>query len=133
MSKTRLLPAAIGMMVLFGLQPVWGQDDLAVWKEFVTAVKSGRITLDRIRPHEGVSREMQLQQLMEIKGYHDQLKSWTEWDDPKVFPVGDQVHYIVTFTPGAGRPRATFVSPFSKRAAAGITGTSRTSSSVWTR
>ena len=34
-----------------------GQDDLATWKEFVSALKSGTLTVDRIRPLYGTDKE----------------------------------------------------------------------------
>jgi len=102
------LSAIIGLVGLLGSNPVYGQDNLAIWKEFVAAVKYGKMTLDRIRPYEGgVSREVLLKQLTDFKGYHDKYNSWKEWENPKVFPVGNQVHYIVTFTWG-GQTKSDF-------------------------
>jgi hypothetical protein len=108
MIKPRHLFPTVGLVTLLGLQAAYGQDDLAIWKEFVAAVKGGKITVDQIRPYEeGVSRDVLLKQLEDFKSYHDKFDSWKEWDNPEVFPVGSQVHYIVTFTWG-GQTKSDF-------------------------
>jgi hypothetical protein len=107
MSKTRLLLPVIGAMALLGLQSAYAQDDLAIWKEFTAAVKAGKMTVERIKPYEGIPRETQLKVLQDIKGFHDKFKTWGEWENPKIYPVGDQVHYIVTFTWG-GQTKSDF-------------------------
>jgi hypothetical protein len=102
MFKTKILWPAIGLILLVGSGTAYGQgqDDLAIWKEFVAGIKGGKITPDQIRPYEGIPKETQLEQLKAFKGYHDKYNTWKEWENPKVFPVGNQVHYIVTFTWG---------------------------------
>jgi hypothetical protein len=107
MIRRRWVLSAVGFMILFGWYGAYGQDNTAIWKEFVAAVKGGKITLDRIRPYEGLPREVLLKQLEDFRGYHDKFNSWKEWDDPEVFPVGDEVHYIVTFTWG-GQTKSDF-------------------------
>ncbi len=103
MVKMRGPAAAIAFLALLALPAVFsaqGQDDLAIWKEFVMAVKNGKITLDRIRPYEGLPKEVLLEQLRIFKQIQDTHGTWKEWAHPEVFPVGNEVHYIVTFTSG---------------------------------
>ncbi len=100
MTKTKTLWLVIVLAVLTGWQSAYAQDNLAIWKEFTAAVKAGKMTVERIRPYEGMPREAQLKVLQDLKGFHDKVKTWNEWDDPKVIPVGAEVHYIVTFTWG---------------------------------
>jgi hypothetical protein len=107
MTRTRFLPTTIGLMALFGLQGAYGQDNLANWREFTAAVKDGKMAADMIRPYEGVSKDVLLKQLADFRGYHDKYNSWKEWENPEVFPIGDQVHYIVTFTRG-GQTKSDF-------------------------
>lgn len=107
MTRIGFLPSAIGLMALCGLQGAYGQGNLAIWKEFVAAVKDGRTNADMVRPYEGVAKDVLLKQLADFKGYHDKYNSWKEWDNPEVFPVGNQVHYIVTFTWG-GQTKSDF-------------------------
>jgi len=100
MSSVRFLSSAIGLMALFELHGAYGQDDLAIWKEFVAAVKEGKITADMVRPYEGIPKDVLLKQLADFKGYHNKYDSWKEWDHPEVFSVGNQIYYLVTFTWG---------------------------------
>ena len=44
-------------------QGLYGQDDVRIWKEFVMLLKENRITPDRIRPLEFLSKESQIQAL----------------------------------------------------------------------
>ncbi len=94
------LRMSLGLVAFFAARCACGQDNLAIWKEFVTAVKEGRMTAEMIRPYEGVPKDVLLKQLRDFKGWHDKLASWREWDNPEIYPVRDQVHYIVTFTWG---------------------------------
>ena len=107
MVKSRILSSLLGLLMIIGSQHVYGQDNLAIWKEFVAAVKSGKMTVDRIRPYDGISRDVLLKQLTDFKGYHDKYNSWKEWDNPEVIPVGNELHYIVTFTWG-GQTKSDF-------------------------
>ncbi len=92
--------AAFGFLAFLASPLAFGQDNAAIWKEFVAAVKDGRVTADMVRPYEGISKDIILKQLADFKTWHDSVKTWREWDDPEVFPVGNAVHYIVTFTWG---------------------------------
>ncbi len=107
MIGTRLLATAICLGAPLGFAIAQAQDNPAIWREFVAAVKGGAMTADMVRPYEGLPKEVLLKQLADFKGWHDQLKSWNEWDNPEVFPVGDQVHYVVTFTWG-GQTKSDF-------------------------
>lgn len=107
MIKTGKMVLAVGSIALLGSLIAYGQDNLAMWKEFVTAVKDGKMTADKVRPYEGIPEDVLLKQLTDFKGYHDKYHSWKEWENPEVFPVGDQVHYIVTFTWG-GQTKSDF-------------------------
>jgi hypothetical protein len=98
---------AIGLFLSVGFSATQTQQDLAAWTEFVAAVKDGRMTPDMVRPYEGVSKDALLQQLGRFKGWHDQLGSWKEWENPEVHSVGNLTHYIVTFTWG-GQTKSDF-------------------------
>jgi len=102
-----LLLAALWLFTSIGLCATSGPDDLTAWREFVALVKAGRMTADRIRPHEGMSKDALLEQLGRFKGWHDQLGSWKEWDNPEVLSTGKFTNYIVTFTWG-GQTKSDF-------------------------
>ncbi len=107
MIKISRLMSVVVLLALCGAVSAFAQDDLAIWKEFVAAVKNGKMTVERIKPYEGLTRESQLKVLQDLRGYHVKFKSWSEWDNPQVYPVGDEVHYIVTFTWG-GQAKSDF-------------------------
>ncbi|HVP91718.1 MAG TPA: hypothetical protein VMS75_10950 [Terriglobales bacterium] len=101
------LGLALGMIALLGARGASAQDDLAIWREFVSAVKGGRMTEDMVRPYADLPKDVLLKQLAEIRTAHNEFKSWGEWDKPEVYPVGDEVHYVVTFTWG-GKTKSDF-------------------------
>lgn len=98
---------SVCLIFVLSIQRAYCQDDLKIWHEFVETLKSGRFTIDQVRPHEGVHKDVLLKHLMDFKGYHDKYDSWNEWENPEIFPVRDQVHYIVTFTWG-GQTKSDF-------------------------
>ena len=79
-----------------------GPDDLAIWKEFVAAVRSGTLAPEQIRPLYGVPTETLLAHLRELKLASDANSSWPDWDSPEVFPVENLVHFIVKIRIGPG-------------------------------
>jgi len=79
-----------------------GPDDAAVWKEFVAAVKGGTLTPEQIRPLYGVPKETLLEHLNALKHASDTNSSWSDWETPEVFPVGDLVHFIAHIRIGPG-------------------------------
>jgi hypothetical protein len=100
--ETKRLIAAVGLTVLFGIRDGYGQDNLAIWKEFVAAVKSGTLSTEQIRPLYGVPKEVLLEHLRQLKVASDTNSSWADWDNPEVFPVGNLVHFVVKLRIGPG-------------------------------
>jgi hypothetical protein len=71
------------------------QDDLAIWKEFVAAMKKDVIASERIRPYYEELREPILGFLEEMR----QKAAWAEWDkEPEIHRVGDHVHFLIPLT-----------------------------------
>lgn len=101
------LVSALALMAMTGLPGAQARDDVAIWKEFVGAVRNGRMTEEMVRPYANLPKDVLLKQLAEIRTAHNEFKSWGEWDKPEVYPVGDEVHYIVTFTWG-GQTKSDF-------------------------
>lgn len=70
-------------------------DDLAIWKEFVAAMKAGGPGADRIRPYYEELRAPLLGFLKEMR----EKAAWAEWDrTPEIHRVGDQVHFLIPLT-----------------------------------
>ena len=85
-----------------GLSTPSGQDDLAIWKEFVTALKTNAFTVEQVRPLYGVPKETLFKWLMDRKEVADTLATWKEWEAPDVFPSGDLVNYVLSLSSGPG-------------------------------
>src|SRR4030042_3141186 len=98
--KLGLLPLCLVCSVVFS--NVSGPDDLAIWKEFVAAVRSGTLASEQIRPLYGVPKETLLEYLRGLKIASDANSSWSAWDIPEVFPVGNLVHFIAKIRIGPG-------------------------------
>jgi hypothetical protein len=99
-TKLGLLPLA--MAGSLGFSHPSGPDDLAIWKEFVAAVRSGTLSPEQIRPLYGVPKETLLEHLKGLKRASDANSSWPDWDTPEVFPIGDLVHFIAKIRIGPG-------------------------------
>jgi hypothetical protein len=73
--------------------PSAAQDSIKVWQEFVSSLKAGTITVDRIRPYEGLSSETLLGWLALIG---KEIPSEQLSVNPEVHRVGDHLHYLVS-------------------------------------
>ena len=70
-------------------------DDLAVWKEFVAAMKAGGLPSEKVRPYYEELRAPILGYLKEMRG----KATWAEWDKaPQVFRVEKHVHFLIPLT-----------------------------------
>lgn len=85
----------LGAGVLSGFPgPGQGRDDLRIWREFVADLRAGKMEdPSRIRPY--------YPELLDpMMGYLGQLREGIAWDrlgaGPKVFPVDDQVHFVIS-------------------------------------
>jgi hypothetical protein len=87
--------AIIILLVPFTAYSVYGQDELEIWQEFVTALKKGEITSDNIHPYYENLREPILEFLRQIR----EEAQWAEFEAiPEIHRVGDQVHYLIALT-----------------------------------
>jgi hypothetical protein len=94
--KCRRLGLMVAWLACFsGFSFSSGPDDLAIWKEFVAAVKNGTLAPEQIRPLYGVPKETLLEHLRQLKVASDMNSSWADWENPQVFPVENLVHFVV--------------------------------------
>jgi hypothetical protein len=91
--KLPVLIILVGLLVPASL-PASQYEDLRIWKEFVSDLRAGKMEDPaRIRPY--------YPELLEpMKGYLGQLRVGIAWDrlesGPKVFRVGNQVHFVIS-------------------------------------
>jgi len=74
-----------------------GQEDgdLAIWKEFVAALKEGGPASDRVRPY---YEELRAPILGYLKIAREKA-AWAEWErTPEIHRVGDHVHFLIPLT-----------------------------------
>ena len=80
---------------LSGSLPIRAQDDIQVWRKFVTTLKNGEITLEHIRTLEGITRET-------IMGWLNIVKENVPLKDleraPEFHRVDNKLHFIVPLT-----------------------------------
>ena len=73
------------------------QDNLHVWKEFVSLLRSGAMTTDRIRPHQELEDTKR-----QLLGYLEIVRQQalpSEWEtDPEVVDRDSLHHYIISLT-----------------------------------
>ena len=86
-----------------------GQDrEAAIWSEFVSLLKSGGFTADRIEPMDESLRAS-------LKGFLDQMAAsahWAEWEAvPEVQRTGGKVNFILDLSFGEG-PRTSYCFTF---------------------
>jgi len=71
------------------------QRDLAIWKEFVAALRTGTLTVDRIRPLYGTDRGLLLKWLNDLMKATRDNNALSDWDAPEIIPVENLVHFVV--------------------------------------
>jgi hypothetical protein len=86
---------AFGLAVPGLLAQLGGPDDRVIWKEFVSALKAGTLTVDRIRPLYGADKEQLLKWLKELMTATRDNGAVSDWDAPEIIPVGNLVHFVV--------------------------------------
>lgn len=85
-----------------GAQNVQSAPEMKIWREFVTLLKEGRMTADRVRPMPELGPSM----TGTLMGYFDQMKRlahWPEWEaDPEVVKSSGRINFIIPLTFGEG-------------------------------
>jgi hypothetical protein len=92
MKKRAALMATFSLLVLWTTPSIHGQGEIRIWKEFVEMLKENRITLDRIRPLEFVSKETQV----EVLNSFIRNAVWKEWEvEPEVLRYDNHVNFVI--------------------------------------
>lgn len=98
MRRVITLLVAVCLLFLILSNLANSQDELKIWKEFVTALMNDEMTLERIRPYEGLSKETFLGWLNMIK----EKASLKELEaEPEFYRVDNKVHFILPLSIGA--------------------------------
>jgi hypothetical protein len=100
--RAGMIPAAILLCALGAAFPIVPaapagspRDDLAIWKEFVAAMRAGGPGPDKVRPYYEQLRAPLLGFLKEMR----EKAAWAEWERaPEAHRVGDHVHFLIPLT-----------------------------------
>jgi len=95
MKWLRLGLLASCLLAAGGSSPADVPDDLAIWKEFVSALKAGTLSADQIRPLYGVDKELLLKWLKDLMQATRDNDALSDWDAPEIIPAGNLVHFVV--------------------------------------
>lgn len=92
MKKRAAQITAISLLALWASPFLQGQDEIRIWKEFVIMLKENRITLDRIRPLEFISKETQVEVLNSFR----RGAVWEEWEaEPEIVRYENHVNFVI--------------------------------------
>ncbi|MGA1981940.1 MAG: hypothetical protein ABSG84_05665 [Acidobacteriaceae bacterium] len=71
------------------------QQDGDTWKQFVSMLRAGPIPAEKVRPYEGVSKDLLIGFLSTIR----EKAIWSEWEaTPEIHRVGSDTHYVIPLT-----------------------------------
>ena len=91
----------LALAAAFGCGFARSQDDLSIWKEFITMLKGGRMTAEKIRPYEQLGDKYK----PILLGYLDSVRTqaapedWTA--EPEVIRIGNRTQYVVPWSTGS--------------------------------
>ena len=95
--KSRIGFVLLLLLVSF-LEVTLGQDEVQIWDEFINTLKTGNMTVDRIRPHEQLGDKYK----PIILGYLDSIRinaSLDDWNQkPEIIRVENRIQYILPWT-----------------------------------
>jgi len=87
------------LLLMFSfLETAIGQDELEIWNEFINTLKTGNMTIDKIRPHEQLGDKYK----PIILGYLDSIHNNASEDDwnqtPEIIRTENRIQYILPWT-----------------------------------
>jgi len=95
MKKSAILLITVCLLVLVASNLANSQDELKIWKEFVTALRNNEMTLERIRPFNDAWKETLLGWLNMIK---EKVPMKELEANPEFHRIDDKVHFILPLT-----------------------------------
>jgi hypothetical protein len=100
MMRRIILASTVIVVSLCYLNLAHSQDDLSVWKEFTLALRDGKMTLDKVRPHKDLGDGFK----QILLGYLDSVRTQAAPEDwntvPEVIRIDDRIQYIVPWNAG---------------------------------
>ena len=86
-------------LIIFCCASLWdiaySQDDLRIWNEFINVLRDGKISLEKIQPHQPLGDSYK----PILLGYLDSVKTQAAPEDwnakPEVFRIENRIQYII--------------------------------------
>lgn len=92
MKRSVILLIAIHLFIFYSSHDLYGQEEIEIWKEFVSLMKENKITPDHIRPHQFITKES----LMEVLNTFRRGAVWEEWEvEPEVVHYNNIVNFLI--------------------------------------
>ncbi len=92
MKRSVILLIAIHLFIFYSSHVLYGQEEIEIWKEFVSLMKENKITPDHIRPHQFITKES----LMEVLNTFRRGAVWEEWEvEPEVVHYNNIVNFLI--------------------------------------
>jgi len=92
MKRIIILLIAIHLLIFYSSYFSYGQEEIKIWKEFVSLMKDNKITLEHIRPHQVISKERQVQVLNTFR----RGAVWEEWEaEPDIIRTENTVNFLI--------------------------------------
>lgn len=96
----------IALLILICFSVLWtsnfanSQDELEIWKEFVTSLKNGTFALEDIWP-EYAAKETLMGWMQNLCKVAERQGTWSDWEaTPEIFPVENYIHFLVNLNIG---------------------------------
>jgi hypothetical protein len=85
----------LGIVHLAAQPKTTAPSDVAIWNQFVSAMRAGPIPADKVRPYDPSLVEPIVRILADIR----KTANWAEWEStPEIYPDGNSTHYVIPLT-----------------------------------
>jgi len=83
------------LLVFLVSNAIYGQNEIAIWEEFVKELKGNKFTLEQIKPYQSLSKTT-------LMGFLNEMSSkanWEEWEkNPEIFHIDNQINFLIPLT-----------------------------------
>ncbi len=87
------------MMLSVSPSPAIQDREIGAWRQFVSDLKEGRLTEDRMRPYEELRQLAPPAMMMKFLTMMKDKATWKEWEAaPEVHSIGNTIHYLIPLT-----------------------------------
>ena len=82
-----------------GISMPQDEQEIRIWREFVSALKEGRLTEEEMRPYMELGQMFPPAALLKFLSIMKEKATWSEWEAvPEIHRLDDLVHYLIPLT-----------------------------------